>query len=242
MGCMGAYIQPVRNILGSQYAGKVLVMTAGHIPFGGAQYDAHAPERGIAVLRHVIYRVVIINIVIVVAVQPEADVKGAAHAEKVGYFFGVAECEVRRMVAAEAAACYGYAPDAGFFYGAIQYFMQQHFIIAVVIKCSFCRGYAAVVPAVAVNTVRAIDAHQLLIHKPAHGIYQAAVLAFVIPSHGGWEEDQRVSFITEHQHLEFPSQLGGMPFVIVFRHIIKVTKKALQKVRICLVSGLFYSI
>jgi len=78
----------------------------------------------------------------------------------------------------------------------------------------------------AVYTVGAVNAYQLLIHKPAHGVYQAAVPAFVIPSHGGREEDQRVSFITEHQHLEFSSQLGRMPFVVVFRHIIKVTKKA----------------
>lgn len=57
---------------------------------------------------------------------------------------------------------------------------------------------------------------------------QAAFLMFIMAAHRSREEDEGIAFLSEHQHLEFASEMRGLPFVMLFMHSYKYNKKTLR--------------
>jgi hypothetical protein len=69
MGAVGTDIEPVADILLLQDATKPFVIGAAAIPLGGTQDNAHIPDGGIAGIGDEIYRVIEIDVVVIVSID-----------------------------------------------------------------------------------------------------------------------------------------------------------------------------
>lgn len=227
MGPVGADIQPVTNIFPVQYTTELFVGFPAAVPFCGAQHNAHLPEGRIVRRSCIIYRVIEIDIIIIVSVHEGPDIEHTAHGETIAGDGGMPESEVDGVVSAKAAAGNSDAVMTRFFPGPGYDFFQDQSVIKGVVVCPFRRGDRFVIPAERIQAVGAVYFHFPVLEEPAGGFNQSLVFILVVGTLRSREKDQWVAGMTEYEHFKLPADNGGMPFVIFFPyiHITKLLKK-----------------
>lgn len=215
-------VQPVVDAFLVEQVRKVLVGIQANIPFRGAQDDVHLPERRMVVARKEIYRVVKIDIIVVITIHKHFYVKGAAHGEHVADQFRVLKSEIGRMVAAKTRTCNGYLAPCCIPPDARHQLVKEHLIIPDMVPDPVCRMDTLVVPAQCVHAVGAENLNKAPLHVPVRGLYQTEVLALVIPALTGREQDHRIALMPVDEHFDLPAKALGVPLVISLSHVFRL--------------------
>ena len=106
------------------------------------------------------------------------------------------------MITTKAATRYANFFMAGFMHGPWRELMVKHVVVMNVIFYPFGRVRRFVVPAVPVYRIDAIDLYEAIINKPGSAVNQFEIFVFIVPAHGGWEEDYGITAVAENHHFD----------------------------------------
>ena len=190
------------------------------IPFAGPENDVHVvvfPRVGH--VRQIFVRAVEINVVVVIAVEEIADLKGATQADKMTDGVGMPESDVGGVIRAQTCAADSDPVGAAFAPREIEYFTHDNVFVGDVSANAIGRVNRFVVKTVEINRIRAIDGHSVVIREPGDGIDQAKIFVLAVVAKRGWKNNQwETTAITEDQHLELAAQIRGPPLDVTFLH------------------------
>jgi hypothetical protein len=216
MGAVRADVEPVVDIFFVEFIAESFVISAAAVFVGCTEDDAHVPDGGILGAGDVVDGVIEVDIVVIVSVGEGADVENAAHGEAVSDELWVTECEVDGVVSAEAAAGDGDAGVAGLVAGSSDDLFEYESVIEALVDGAFGGRDTAIVPAVGVHAVGAVDPDLAVIEEPSCGVDETLIFCLVVGALGGREEYERVACVSEYKHLEIFACDGGVPVVIFF--------------------------
>lgn len=217
-----SYIQPVVDAFLVEKVGQVLVGVQADIPFRGAQDDIHLPERRMVIARQIVYRVVKIDIIVVITIHKHLNIECAAHGKQMADQFGVLKGKIGSVIATEAGTGHCYLAPTGIPADAWHQLMEEHLIVPNVVFNPVGRVNAFVVPAQRIYTVGAENLEETPFHIPMRRLYQPEVLAFVVPPLTGREQNDRIALMPENQHFDIPAEALGVPFVISLFHVFRL--------------------
>ena len=148
---------------GIQQVRHVQVGIFANVPVGGSKDDFHFVQFAVVQARQKVDRIDEVRFVIVVAIHEGFDVKSATHGEKMADNFRMLIGNVGRAVASKTSTSYGNFSSAGIVADSLGIFVVYHPVVPSVVAHAVGRVDGFVVPAVAVDAVRAVNLNKALV-------------------------------------------------------------------------------
>src|SRR3954466_5062040 len=97
--------------------------------FTCSKYDPHIPDLRITEVPHKIYRVVEVNVVVIIIICKRPDVKNATHAKAIANLSRMPESKINGMISPKTAPCHHNPVVACFIFDSRKNFMQQESVV-----------------------------------------------------------------------------------------------------------------
>ena len=212
------------NILLAQNFTELEVVVEANVPITGAKDDFHVPEVAIVGVGHEVYRVVEIDIVIIIAVHERLDVKSTAEAEEVTHHLRMTERKVAGTEATETNPTASHASRTGIVPDLWHEFFRQEFIVLDMPQNPKLGVYVSV-PTGIVDAVGAKNLYEASFYEPTNRFQHPPIFSFIVAAQGGGKDNQRITMSAERENFYVVAQVMAVEFGVCFLHWISLLRE-----------------
>src|SRR5208337_2251323 len=193
------------------------------IPVRRSQHNSHLPDLAqellVAQVRHIVRRVVEIDIVIIVAVKEALDVERSAHGNARRNQIRMAQGKIQRVIAAKTASGNGNLRSLVLPLQVRQKLVGDVTLVLHMPRDACSRRHALVVPALAVDAVHAEQLKRSRFQFPGQRADHSRVFILEKTPHGGRKNEDRLPGMPKHQRLHVAPQFVAILRVIFTVHV-----------------------